>query len=223
MFVLDGAYTVVPWKLKIAAGGGFISGDNNPYDTEKNKRYHGFIGLHESYNGKRVKSILILDERLLQLPVIQSGQATDSTDVTFSDLQMTEFGLTWAPKIFIKDFSINPNMINFWKAHRIHKYIMPSTSTGKGSVSTTEFARSYMGTEFNILTRCSVVQDLSMSINFAMFFPGGFFSDMKGAPLGTDFYKRITQDPRNQAADIAKLTLSNDTAYHVNVIMEYKF
>jgi len=230
MMVVDGAYTIAPWNLKIAMGGGFASGDDAPHSVEKNKTYHGFVGLHETYNGKRIKSILILDERLLKRPVSatgDTGKVTALRDTTFSDLQLVQFGLTWAPKIFIKDLSLNSNVVSFWKAHRIHRYIAgtynPATKKDSGYISPTEFARSYLGTEFNILSSCSVVRDLRMFANFALFFPGGFFADMKGIPLSDDYFKQVVQDERNGELEASKFRLSDDMAMHFNMGFEYKF
>ena len=69
MAVLDAAYNLRKWNLKWAVSWGYASGDVNPHIVEKDKKYNGFVGLHEGYCGKRVQSIFLLDMRLLKRPL----------------------------------------------------------------------------------------------------------------------------------------------------------
>ncbi len=227
MTVVDGAYNFQDWNLKVAFAYGYASGDFNPHDEEKNKTYHGFVGLHELYSGKRVKSILILDERSLRRPVMAAPgwQVTESDDdMFFSDLQLAGIGLTWTPKTFIRDLSINPNIVAFWKAKEVNKFVPvndPRDAFYPGYVDPVNKARSYMGTEVNLLLQCSVIKDLKFYANICAFFPGGFFSDVKGVPLKGDFFELIPQTVRD--TDPSMFRLSNDPAYLVNVLFDFKF
>ena len=67
MAVVDAAYTFDKWPLSLAIAYGYASGDENPHKEAKNKTHNGFVGLHECYIGKRVKSVFY-DDRVLQLP-----------------------------------------------------------------------------------------------------------------------------------------------------------
>ena len=219
MTVVDGAYTFASWNLRIALAYGYASGDDNPHVTTTNKTYHGFVGLHENYNGgKRVKSMLILDERDLLRPVIQNanGRVSASRDIHFSDLQLVGLGLKWMPKTSIRNLIIWPNILGFWSTHRMHKYDQSTRL-----LSATEYARSFLGTEANVWTSCNLVTDLLLFANFAVFIPGGFYADMKGVPVTREVFNFVAE--QNQRGDAARLGLGDDVALHLNVGIEYKF
>lgn len=219
MAVTDVAYTFEAIALKLAFAYGYASGDADPNFEEKNKTYHGFIGLHEFYNGKRVKSILFLDERSIARPSTLNktvGTRADQ-DTSFSDLQHVGMGLTWAPKCMIKGLSINPNVLGFWKAHESDKF---DVATGKLS---TEKARGYLGTELNLLTRATVIKDLTLFANFAFFIPGGYYTDMKGLSAGNDFIADVLDEDGNEIEQPERFRLGDDSAYHMNIGLDFKF
>lgn len=229
MCVLDGAYNIKKWNLKMALSWGYASGDANPHDVETNKTYKGFVGLHEGYCGKRVKSVLILDERLLFRPTIISVRGKDvakaTPEMVFSDLQLVGAGLTWTPQCCVKDLSFNPNVIGFWKVHNIKGFIADSADLINGGHLSDKNARNYMGTEINLMSKCSLIKDLTMYANIAVFVPGAFFKDVKGVPIdGRDaVIQSVLEDWRNNENDFTKFRLGTDTAYHVNIGFEYKF
>jgi hypothetical protein len=232
MLVVDGAYNLKKADLKLALAYGYASGDTAPHRIEKDKTYHGFVGLNEQYNGTRVTSIIMLDERSVKRPVGLavdqggSGKIKADQDTSFTDLQLVGFGATWKPKCRIKGLSLNPNVLGFWKAHESYKVITtPGTATtpARTTVDTPNKARSYMGTELNILGKCTVITDLTMFANFAVFIPGGYYADVKGVPLSGDYFDKVVQDDRNEVLDASQFRLSDDTAYHLNIGFEYKF
>lgn len=224
MTVVDGAYTFAKWNLKLALAYAYASGDDNPHTRQVNKTYHGFVGLHENYNGgKRVKSMLILDERDLLRPIAKVDNRVDtSRDIHFSNLQYVGLGCKWLPKSRIKNLIIWPNILGFWSTHRMHKYVPDPTNPNKsGRLSETEYARNFLGTEANIWTSCNVVTDLRFYINFAVFFPGGFYSDMKGVPTSREIFTFVAE--ADTRPDAVRLGLGDDTAFHLNVGIEYNF
>ena len=82
-------------------------------------------------------------------------------------------------------------------------------------------ARDYMGTELNLVVKSEILKDLTLFGKFAAFFPGGYFEDMAGIPLDGDYFKKqaipVEQyDPRD-------FRLAADTAYHMNIGLEFKF
>ena len=170
---------------------------------------------------------MMLGERSIIRPASLAAGAlnpTVSQDMSFSDLQTFGISATWTPKCFIKDLSINPNMIGFWKTHQSYKFIAtPSDPVHYGSASDTETARSFMGTEVNLCTKFSAVKDFTIFAKAALFAPGGFYGDMKGVPLSDDSLAEIENDPRNSIGDGIDFRISNSTAYHINIGMEYKF
>jgi len=239
MGVVDAAYTFEACDLKLAAAYGYASGDADPNQFAKDKKYKGFIGLHELYNGKRVKSIFILDERLLRRPTTlvydpanPTATPTAQHDTSFTDLQHVGGGLTWAPEnFFIRDLSMNFNVIGFWKAFASNKVVPgPGTpdplmtgNTIANVVLSPDKARTFMGIEYNLLTRASAMTDLSVYANFALFTPGGYFNDIKGTPLDGDIFAAIIDDEGNDLFDPGIFRFGTNTAFHMNIGVEYKF
>jgi len=222
MATVDAAYTLDKLNLKVAAAYGYASGDINPHEIEKDKTYKGFVGLHEFYTGKRVQSVLILGERFLLRPVtLEEGFTDFDTDLTFSDLHQFGFGTTWTPKTRVRNLSLNPNVIFFWKAHATKK-----VSQTTGEILPCD-ASKYMGAEINLIAKCSLLKDLSLFGNFAVFVPGGLFRDITGSPISIKALKEIEDDPRNDLtnADIKRLGfgIASDAAYYFNAGLEYKF
>ncbi len=222
MGVADMAYTFKAINLQVALSYAYASGDGNPHDVEKNKRYHGFVGLHEWYSGKRVFSMMMLDDANIVRPTSleKAGEkGTVNNDYDFTDLQMVGIGATWKPKGFGRDISISPNLLGYWKAFESYAF---DASTEKASNT---HARRYLGTELNLATKVAVVQDLMFFGNFGVFKPGAFYSDMKGVPLGDDKFGKIVDDPRNgiTSADAANFRLGDNVAFHLNCGIEYRF
>jgi hypothetical protein len=223
MFVSDAAYKFENHNLKVAATYAYASGDANPHENEVTKNYKGFSGIHEGYYGKRVPSIFLLDQRLLKRPTTLTRNSDELVaDMAFTDLHLAGAGATWTPRVCGKSVTVNPNMLFFWKACDSKKVIL----TGVGAAATweaspTENARKFMGTELNLVTKCELLKDLVAFGNFAVFVPGGYFTDTAGVPLDGDFYKKISNDPANY--DPKNFRIGDSTAYHVNVGFEYKF
>jgi len=224
MAVADMAYNLRKWNLKLALSWSYASGDFDPHRQEKDKNYNGFVGLHESYFGKRVPSIFIMDQRLLMRPLSlayypgKEKLIDAENDISFTNIQMYGAGLTWIPKYGEnKNVYINPNVIGFWATKSSHKI----DYNGKEAVISPNMARDYMGTELNLVVKSEILKDLTLFGKFAAFFPGGYFEDMAGIPLDGDYFKKqaipVEQyDPRD-------FRLAADTAYHMNIGLEFKF
>lgn len=231
MTVVDAAYTKKEWDMKFAVAYGYASGDTPPNTVEKDKTYNGFIGLHEWYTGKRVTSIFLLDARLIKIPVgldpnvYESQGVVAAEDTSFSDLQHVGFGVTWTPKCAIRNLTINPNVLAYWKTKQEHKVIVMPGSRG---VPTTvrlspDKASTFLGTEFNFVARCQVIKDLTLFGNGAVFLPGQYFKDVTGVPVGKDVFDQVVQDDRNDVYDASQFRIASDNAYHLNIGLEYKF
>ncbi len=222
MAVADMAYNLRKWNLKLALSWAYASGDVDPHRKEVNKNYNGFVGLHENYFGKRVPSIFIMDQRLLMRPLALAYPQTvidAETDISFTNIQMYGAGLTWVPKYGEnKTVSINPNVIGFWNTKSSHKIVYDDN---KVAVVSPNMARDFMGTELNLLIKSEILKDLTLFGKFAAFFPGGYFEDIKGIPLDDDYFNKqalstTEYDPRDYR-------LGADTAYHMNIGLEFKF
>ncbi len=221
MAVLDGAYNFRKLNLKVALSMGYASGDVDPHREQQNKKYHGFVGLHEGYYGKRVPSIFILDQRFLLRPLALSYPQTlidAETDLSFTNIQMYGAGLTWEPSYGEnKKVSINPNVIGFLTTKSSHKI---DYKNNEAFVSPNR-ARDYMGTELNLVIKSEILKDLTLFGKFAAFFPGGYFEDIKGIPLDEDYFRSLALPVEHY--NPREYRLGSDTAYHMNIGFEFKF
>ena len=224
MGVLDVAYQFVEQKVKIAAAYGFASGDQNPHRDEYNGTYSGWIGLNEWYTGKEVTSIFILDSRVTKRPMTlragedaaEANQQEDLTDGSFCDLHYIGGSLTWIPtNVFKNPLILNPNVLFFFKDHT-----SPAYDLINDQASTTKKASSFLGMEWNLQSKYELMKDLYLSGVFAMFVPGSYYGDIKGAKLKDDL---ATVLGATTSDDKAKFRVGNDIGYGFNFGLEYKF
>ena len=222
MGVIDAAYTFDGADLKIATEFGYASGDENPLLDERDNSFNGFVGLQEAYSGKRVPSVYVLDARKLKRPLTSRFDDRDAMDdAAFSDIFYWGGGVTWYPIESNSDkFKINPNVLVYWKSDKSPKFD-PCACDGAGAF-TDEDASRHLGTEFNIRARYEMLDNLLLNVDFAMFFPGDFYDDVKGLPLPGDVFKRLDL-PDGTGVDSAKFRLSNDTAWLINIGLTFKF
>ena len=66
-----------------------------------------------------------------------------------------------------------------------------------------------------------VLKDLTLFGKFAAFFPGGYFEDIKGIPLDDDYFRSLGLPVEHY--DPREYRLGADTAYHMNIGVEFKF
>jgi hypothetical protein len=229
MAVVDAAYTIKRIDLKAAIAYGFASGDQNPHAEEKNKNYDGFIGLHEVYSGKRVPSVFILDARKIKRPLtliegtneVDSALSPADSDSSFSDLHHVGFGVTWKPKCMKKNkVSLNPNILFFWKDHDSFAYDR-AKNNGQGGLSDKK-ASKFLGTEINLNSEIEMLKDLKLVANLAIFFPGSYYKDIKGAPMKNDLFNDL-EIADKASLDSSRYRISDDTAFYSRVAIEYKF
>ena len=212
MWVLDGAYWNAGNNLKVAAGVGAASGDENPNkdlldpnDSEKDAEYRGFIGLQEIYSGQRIKSVFVLEARKLLRPLSapSSKRITDLTSSKvseFTNLIFTGIGLHWWPKNCSRNLYVRPNVLAYWQEHSTKQVDIQS-----GLSIENKYANKYLGSEINIQIEFSPYKNMKANFVSAVFFPGAFYKDVKG--------KKIASDIR----------LGNDIAFLMTVGLEYKF
>ena len=219
MAVIDAAYTCKKWRLKYALAYGYSSGDRNPNAEEVDKDYDGFIGIHEVYSGKRVPSVFVLDARKLKRPLFLDAETADpGNDNSFTDLHTLGTGISWMP---LEDGNpdkllINPNLLFFWKDKAGFKFDQENNKL------LDEKARKFLGTEINLVAKYQVLKDLYLNGYFAIFFPGSFYSDVKGLTLSGSTFKNLDVSDET-GFDSPNYGLDNDTAYFVNVGVVYTF
>ncbi len=224
MFVADLTYHPQKRNVRISGAYGYSSGDQNPHIIEADKTYKGFVGLHECYSGQRVKSIILLDARNIKRPLsFDSRVKTQEVgeDNSFSDLHYFGVGGTWLPQTYhTKKMSITGNVMGFVKAFPSAKIILDIN--GNPSVSPTDLARRFLGTEINAILAFSPLPNMNISITGGIFFPGDYYQDIKGARLRDDFTTGLERQGVN-IADPDKFRIGTDTIFVGNMAVSYIF
>jgi hypothetical protein len=219
MGIIDAAYQFEKCNVKLSTEYGYASGDGNPHKDEVNKNYGAFIGLHELYNGKNVKSILVLGERQVVQPLsIRQGDTGEiGSNTAFSDIHYFGLGANWKPESFKNNkLEVKPNLMLFWKAD-------DSLKNEYESLTSREKASHFMGTEFNLVGGYELLKDLTLEGAFAVFVPGSYYKDIKGAKIPSkDIYSQLPTHVQNQV-NPKDYRLSDDTAFYTNVSITYKF
>ncbi len=240
MVVADVTKKFEDYKVDLSAAYGFASGDENP-NSGDNKRYNkthmGFLGLHESYSGKRVSSFMFLDEMrgVLSIPgaVSANANSVDNTELEFTNLHHLGFGSKWTPTVAGKPFTFNPNMLFYWRA------IAPKKWDNANQVTTDQNASRFIGSEFNLKTKMVLLKDLELFGNFGVFIPGRMFKDMQGIPFAnstndkvfnTNFFDQLSEDAEVETDGLNALNdlkqqyrLGTNVAYTANIGLSYAF
>ena len=231
MFVFDMNYRIPELDLKLSSAVGFASGDRNPNrdeefpgDSEFDDFYDGFIGLQESFSGKRVKSYVILSgvgraPRPLAFPTPDTFEPFPTTISRFSNLLFTGAGVTWRPCWSCRKWDINPNVLAFWVDRPLRSF------NGVTQANRFTDARRFLGTEFNLFFECELLPDLRFFGVTALFVPGTFYKDIKGRPLNKaqqEFNRQLEANGNSTLAPRVPF-LGTDTAYFLNLGLEYRY
>jgi hypothetical protein len=230
MVVADGAYWLCDRTVRLAAGAGVASGDedpnkdiNNPNESNVDGDYKGFIGLQEIYTGNRIQSVFLLGgagriPRPLTSPAQSSNVlVTVPTNISgFTNLIFVGSSLLWSPKVQSKGFNVRPNLLAYWQQHATKKFDI------KTKMSSKEFARNFLGTELNCFFDINLLEELKLFVVGSAFIPGSHYKDIKGTPLNRDQQKILDLlDPTGFEDGIP--LLGDDTAYTLNFGLEYRF
>lgn len=243
MFVFDMAYNF-PHNIKLAATAGFATGDNDPNkdvqshgESNVHTKFKGFVGEQEIYSGKRVRSLLVMSgplrlPRLISIPALDVVDGKFSATTRFTNLILSGAGMEFKPKVGRIPLVIKPNALAFWAWHTPTIFRVDGRREGEtdlgddfGVTFRRKHVRNFLGVELNFTLEAELLKDLTYIFNIAGFFPGAFFDDVKGTPLNKaerDFL--AAQAEPNQDAPVKRVpTMGNDTAYYVQMTIEYKF
>lgn len=223
MMVTDAAAFFYNRDVCIAATAGYVSGDQDPNATLKDGDYRGFIGLQELYAGKRVKSAFFLGGAgKLSLPLDTPTSETQPNQFAalasgLTNLAFIGSGITWTPSEWKKSFSINPNVIAFWKTYPDKAFDIVSGTTLQCQ------ARSFLGFEFNLFLKKELFKDMQLFLVTSLFVPGLYFDDVRGKPLNATQRKILDRLDRTGYEDELVPGLGNNNSYTFNFGFEYKF
>jgi hypothetical protein len=223
MLVGEFMYWFAQKQIGIALGGGIASGDNNPNFNAENPRaplpdgtYEGFIPLQSIYTGEKVESALFFGQgsivRPLSLPTEGIEQSFVADKVNgFTNVAYVGIGAHIKPKWKNKLY-IRPNILGFWQPEPTNQFDA-ANRTGLNCP-----AAPYYGTEVNIFWDIFPIDCIKGSLITGVFFPGSHFREIRGIPTSKDQLKLI-----KSGGSFLNRTVSNDTAYFLNLRLEYRF
>jgi hypothetical protein len=200
--LLDVSYTFPSQKLTFAGAVGYISGDDDPCNTEVNKRYNGFIPLRDAnYEGHSVKSYAVLAARKIARPSTFSERLLYAQNNFESSTNLEYFGLAAVicPLADRSELTIESNLLYFWED------VPPFIWDKKGArdfgstvlngiwsklqedlhfsgYQTTKRASQQLGLEFNTVVTWRPIPSIELRALFATFVPGKLYRDIDGTP-----------------------------------------
>jgi hypothetical protein len=245
MAVLDWAYHFKFFNndVKWALAAGYASGDENPNksleaagDHLKNSVYEGFVGVQEIYSGKMVRSVFMMSgvgriPRILSIPAIlqtsENLKDLEAADVVGYPSRINRFNNISYLGTSINtvicgcnyDWKLNPNILVFFQPSPpviYNQYLI--NKLGKTQIS------AFLGTEVNLFLEIisKTVEGLKFYVVATMFFPGSYYSDLKGVPLDKkqlDYIRNINKGILTEFVPM----LGNNNAFYINFGVEFKF
>lgn len=230
MIVGDMSYALCDRQVKLCAAAGAASGDESPNkdlgrpnDSNVDGDFKGFVGLQEIYSGSRVKSAFVLGgagrlPRPLTTPTSPTVLDTlPSTVSNFTNLVFVGASAEYKPRGWDRQFYLKPNILAYWQQHATKKFDITT-----GMTSPDQYARKYLGLEFNVFTDVELIKDLRLFCVSSVFVPGSHYTDIKGKPLNSDQQKILQRAVKNGTTANLPL-IGNDTAYTINIGLDMRF
>ncbi len=223
MFVTDATYLALNKELQLSIATGIATGDENPNNETVDGNYTGFISIQEFYTGKRVRSAFVLGgagrlRRPLSTPDSVQAPNEFATNLDrFTNLVFFGTGAKWKPSGFNREFVLHPNLLAYWQEKPTKKFDALTQSDLKCDAST------YLGVELNLFSHYMLFESLRLYFVGSVFFPGTFYSDIRGKPLNQT-EKDLLDALDTTGFDLDRLpNLGSDTAYTFNIGLDFKF
>ncbi|MCL4229710.1 hypothetical protein KJZ61_03435 [Candidatus Dependentiae bacterium] len=225
MWVTDGALYFAQRQMKLAVTAGMATGDADPNFEEVDGTYHGFIPLQSVYSGKRVKSAFIMGsagklKRPLAEPEEQDPNTNNDFAVLTSDFTNLVFiggGLTYAPHDVCRKWTLNPNLLAYWRQHADQKFDIATKKF------LTEKASKFLGIEANLFYLLEITKDFKFFTVASMFVPGQYYTDIRGKPMNAAQERALDRlDPTGFTGERVP-GIGTDNAYTLNFGVDVRF
>jgi len=160
----------------------------------------------------------MFDARTVKRPLSFQRGDTSLEDSSFTDLIFGGYGLTWNPENYrAKKLSFNTNGLAFWKEFPSFKV---NASTG---IPTTDPARTFMGTELNLISSIEPIPSLNLMLKLGVFFPGTYYEDIKSVALPGDLFRQLAAADTQNLGPASTYRLGTHTAFVATVAATYQF
>jgi hypothetical protein len=224
-------------NIKFSGAFGIASGDENPNksllsknDFAQNTTYEGFIGLQEVYTGKAVRSVFMMSglgkvPRVLSIPALEDqtnaknlGYPSRISRFTNLIYGGTSCDITFDTSVY--GFRVNPNFLVYFQETppAIHDTTI-TQAVGK------QLINNYLGSEVNLFLEMNshTIDGLKLFGTGTVFIPGSYYSDLKGIPLDKKQQAYINSMKSSIPTAEKVCLVGDDTAFAINIGMEYKF
>lgn len=194
MFMMDLAYNFEKTKTKLALAMGYASGGDNPNKNDKDMVHTGFVGINESISAMRVPSMIILGGANIKRPLALSSDGSttleDFITGSFTDILFTGLGVTKKLQAdSLNKVSFNTNALAFWKDKPGQAITI--NNLGIANIDSSRQASKFLGVELNSTVTCEPLNGFKCAIKAAVFLPGSYYNDIKGAKLKDKVAKRL--------------------------------
>lgn len=223
MFVSDASVWAFKKDLQFSVAAGAASGDENPNTETKDGTYDGFLSLQEIYSGSRVKSVFLMGgagkvKRPLAIPSNAQAPSRFASPVSgFSNIVFTGFSSNWKPADVKKKFNVHPNVLAFWQQKPTKAFDLKTLN------NSTHDARTFLGIEANTFFNYHILKDLRFFLVTSAFFPGTYYSDIRGKPLNAAQLAVLQRvNISGDSTDVIP-NFGTDIAYTFNIGLDYKF
>jgi hypothetical protein len=202
MVMADVSYTLPSKKATMSFAVGHISGDDDPFNTEIDNPYNGFVPLRDAnYEGRNVKSYAVLSARKIARPSTYSERLLYAQNhfESITNLQYIGFGSVLRPCNDRNELLIESNLLYFWESQAPFTWDTNAVRDfGSDKVNgiwsklqddfhftgyqTKTRASRQLGLEFNTVVTWAPLPSIEIRALFATFIPGKLFRDIDGTP-----------------------------------------
>lgn len=229
MGVVDLSFKIPAAGLAISGVAGMASGDANPNKKTEDKTYKGFVGINESFENKRVPSLIVLGGGVRRPATLDSDGSPylkDFMNGVFTDVRFVGAGFAITPS-FAKEIKgkFSANALCFWKDHVGTKVVSVSEDLETNKLTAVfgaDNASRNLGYELNSIISLQPINNFEISAQVAGFFPGQYYTDIKGARLGNDITKAIESFDLDQVTQNL-YSIGNQPCYVFGINIKYTF
>ncbi len=241
MAVFDVAKNIMiqDYNVKLAFAIGYASGSENPNkslvkknDHINNGTYNGFIGIQEIYSGKMVRSAFLMSgagkmPRVSSIPAVildNDGSIIEAVEYPspisgFNNLIYAGSSLNFIHESPTYNWKWNPNILFYGQpdARKIYsQYAIEKLNK--------ENIDPFLGTELNLFLEIisKNFEGFKVFLVGSIFLPGQYYKDLAEIPLDKNQLTYLNAKINSKSTTFQP-TLHNDTAYYLNIGLEFKF
>lgn len=192
MVLADLSYRMVKLPCTLSLAGAYISGDANPFKTEQETRYKGFLPLRDiRYRGHNVQSLALLTARVIPRPCDGNWHQFDSSNLAYVGLGFQCYPLQNEQKLLFESNGL-------WFFQPADQALFRAGE----AESTTLEASKELGFEWNASLTYRPLHNLTMLARGAIFLPGKLYRDRSAQTLNLMTTSGILE-PTRLGSDIA--------------------